>query len=122
MSLFESALQADAAFAFAGDGPTETIQIKDAGSSTWRDVQAYVKRMPPERVMADGTIITVLIEITVANDATLGISTAAMDASGKTRAKLARRYGAAVEEFGVYLPPPGSERAHHAGWVGLDLR
>lgn len=124
MSLFDDAIQADAALLFDGDadGPGETIQVKEPADSDWREIRAIVNRRPPEQISGDGSILTPMMTLCVANHATLGIATASFDGSGNTRVKLGRRNGQTAEEFGLYLPQPGSVRAHNAGMFSLDVK
>lgn len=122
MGIFDTAMQADAEFMFDADGPTETIQVKEPGDTAWREIQAFVNRRPPEQMSGDGTPMTPLMTVCVRNHATAGIATATFDGNGNVRVKLGRRKNASVEEFGLYLPPPGSVRAHNAGQFSLDVK
>lgn len=122
MSLFDSAIQSDATFLFNGDGMTESIEVKDVGSTTWRDIEALVNRTPPDAILPDGTVMTPMMRLTVANSATVGIDSSTMQSGGNIRVRMARRKGGDAEEFGLYLPPEGSRRAHNAGMISFDVR
>lgn len=122
MGIFDDCIQTDATFLMDADGPTELVLVKEPGDATWREVYGFVNRRPPEQIGPDGSVTTPLMTLCVANDAVKGIATATFQGGGNVRVMLGRKKGAAAEEFGLYLPPIGSIRAHNAGLLSLDVK
>lgn len=122
MGIFDECTQSDATFLMDADGPTELVLVKGLGDSDWREIFAFVNRRPPEQVGPDGSVTTPLMTLCVANDPVKGIATASFQGAGNVRVKLGRKKNAAAEEFGLYLPPVGSIRAHNAGLLSLDVK
>lgn len=110
----------DTAEAFADTFGEDVVVIPRTGPE--RPIKAVVNRRPLERYGPNNEVLTPKLEITVRNDATHGISTASDDLSGSTRVRVAVRKGDTAEALAVYLPPPGSNRAHDAGMISLDLK
>ena len=122
MGIFDESIQTDATFLMDADGPTELVLVKAPGDADWREIYAFVNRRPPERIEADGSVTAPLMTLCVANDAVKGIATASFQGGGNVRVKLGRKKNGTVEEFGLYLPPIGSIRAHNAGLFSLDVK
>lgn len=118
MFTVDEALQNDAGAFIAAFG--ESVVYTPA-NGTPRTILAIVDRSVPERAPGGGAMAPKLT-ITVANNATTGISTATLDAAGNDRVTVAIRYGGTPVSLGVYLPPAGSKATHDAGMVQLDLR
>jgi hypothetical protein len=122
MSAFNDMLAADAVNVFAN--PTE---FGESGTftprgGTPRTIGAVVDRNPPERINARGEFVTPKMTITVANDATTGISSADLDAYGNDKFAIPLRIGGVAQVFGVYLPDSSAGNFMDAGMITLDLK
>lgn len=110
----------DTGEAFADTFGEDVIYTPYGGSA--RTIKAIVKRNPDAQIGPDGEALAPLLEITVENHATRGISTATMNGHGADKVTVAVRKGETARQLGVYLPPPGGRRTHDAGMISLDLR
>jgi hypothetical protein len=124
MGLLNSQLQADAAFIMADvdaiPGSEEVVYTKPDG--TTRTINAVVQRDPPGRVTPGGELVLPKLSVTVANDATYGITSAEVDARGADRITVAERIGQTAKAFAVYVPEAGAGPWHNAGFLTLELR
>lgn len=99
---FQDLMKADASSVFANPndfGETATIVFVDG---TTRAVNVIVDRHPAERIDANGMAYTPTMIVHLANDATTGISSAELDASGVTKMLIAERIGGTPALFGIY--------------------
>ena len=114
---FTSILQADAAAMINAEEFAETITYTAKGDNA-RSISAIVDRSPPVRQNSDGTTFVPKVTIHVRNHATLGISSATLNASGNDTITVAVRVGATPETLGLYIPK--NMEWHDAAWVTLD--
>lgn len=124
MGLLDTQLQSDAAFLMADvdavPGSEAVTYTKPDG--TTRSINAVVNRNPPSRITPNGEMVTVSMLVTVANDATYGITSAEVDARGADKITLPERMGQTAKAFSVYVPDAGTGSWHNAGFLTLELR
>lgn len=119
MSFFNDCLQSDAVYSFIDpDGiGAEAIVYRPKGG-TPRTINAVVTRNPPQDSSAG--IVQPLLEISVANHATLGISSADVDYGGDS-VTLSDRIGGPTRSYKLHRPSTG-QTDHDAGMLTVELR
>jgi hypothetical protein len=108
MGLLDDIMGMDAAFALSGDlvPGTESVTVTTpAGVS--RSIHVAVNRNPPERLVGGSQVMVPLMEVSLPNSATVGISSTEFDPTGVWSITIAREYGGTPETFHLFLPPPG---------------
>ncbi len=98
----------------------ESVSYTPSGGSA-RTISAIVDRSPAAMITDNG-VSTPRVRITVANHATRGILSSAVNQHGADKVSVAVMQGGTAESLGVYLPPPGTPGTQDAGMIVLDLR
>lgn len=116
MNLLNEMMAADAAFLMADDGFAEAV-IYTPRNGTARTINAIVDRNPPALATSPGDPMP-LMTVSVANNATTGISSAELDVGGDT-ITVAYRIGRTAKSYQIHLPDGVT---HDRAILNLELR
>jgi hypothetical protein len=121
MTEFNAVLADDAANVFLAEFAEDVTYnpVTPTPANPVRSIRAVVTRQPPQPHPAMGDYVQPKMLIQVANDATLGISSATLDTGGDT-ITVAYRIGGSTGDYRIAIPQ--GRESHDAGMLLLELR